>query len=104
MSFYLHKKKVSYFVAFFDDEEASSNALVWIGKRAQFEVDSKKPYCYVCNRQFSRAKSLRRHHQVVHALFPKVFACKWCPRSYNRKDNLKQHVNLCHLDMLKENS
>ncbi|GIX89589.1 hypothetical protein CEXT_52961 [Caerostris extrusa] len=72
--------------------------------RPRLGDESWKPYCCICNRQFSRPKSLRRHQQVVHALFPKVFHCKWCPRSYNRKDNLKQHVNLCHVDMLMANA
>ncbi|GFV45453.1 hypothetical protein TNCV_299531 [Trichonephila clavipes] len=94
--------KCFYNSAFNEEDEISS--YTQDGKRILFGTDFMKPYCSICNRQFSRIKSLRRHHQVVHALYPKVFACNWCPRSYNRKDNLKQHVNMCHVDVVKETS
>ncbi|GFR10073.1 hypothetical protein TNCT_577981 [Trichonephila clavata] len=96
--------KCFYNSVFNEDDEISSYTCAQDGKRILFGTDFMKPYCSICNRQFSRIKSLRRHHQVVHALYPKVFACNWCPRSYNRKDNLKQHVNMCHVDVVKENS
>lgn len=87
--------KIFFLSDYFLGEPVISNSYYRVrGKMTDFS--SGGAYCNVCNKHFSRIKSLRRHYQVIHAATPKIFKCSLCPRSYNRKDNLKQHENLCH--------
>ncbi|MPC10551.1 Zinc finger protein 536 [Portunus trituberculatus] len=57
--------------------------------------------CFVCNKTFC-GRNKRQHlsnHLTTHT-GEKPFCCPFCPHRSNRKDNLKMHVKLKHLDNL----
>ena len=60
---------------------------------AIFVGGSKKFLCPQCSSPFSLKGSLGRHMRTVHLIGspPAQFTCD-CGSSYNRKDNLKQHM------------
>ncbi|KAG0723550.1 Zinc finger protein 516 [Chionoecetes opilio] len=57
--------------------------------------------CFVCNKTFC-GRNRRQHlsnHLNTHT-GEKPFRCPFCPHRSNRKDNLKIHVKLRHLDTM----
>ncbi|KAG7167371.1 Gastrula zinc finger protein xLCGF3.1-like, partial [Homarus americanus] len=60
--------------------------------------------CFVCNKAFS-GRNKRQHlsnHLNTHT-GEKPFCCPFCPHRANRKDNLKMHMRLKHLENLPGN-
>jgi hypothetical protein len=48
-----------------------------------------------CNVEFSRIRDLIRHKNTIHNALRKMVPCKFCTRSYTRKDALRRHVRKC---------
>ncbi|GIY24510.1 hypothetical protein CEXT_384801 [Caerostris extrusa] len=51
--------------------------------------------CSTCWRVFSQKCNLVRHEEV-HKEVRTVHQCRFCPKSFGRKDNLKCHEKLAH--------
>lgn len=54
----------------------------------------------MCFKNFTAKSSLVRHFLTTHS--DVKFSCAFCPKSYNRKDNLDTHVRSKHQNVCEE--
>ena len=57
---------------------------------------SGKLMCEICLKSFTDVKNKRRHTNNVHNKISRNYECKYCEKSFGRKDNLDKHVKQCH--------
>ena len=60
------------------------------GKDASMEVQNSN-ICGICEKSFTRKRSLNQHIQEMHTESDKVFSCDICPNAYFTKSRLVRH-------------
>nr|BCX71441.1 broad protein isoform ZFa [Pseudothemis zonata] len=55
-----------------------------------------QPYCYLCNKSFTRIWSLNRHMADTHCNVVRSFECEVCHRVYRSKNSLVSHRSQYH--------
>ncbi|KAG8223676.1 hypothetical protein J437_LFUL004041 [Ladona fulva] len=55
-----------------------------------------QPYCYLCNKSFTRIWSLNRHMADTHCNVVRSFECDVCHRVYRSKNSLVSHRSQYH--------
>ena len=83
----------------------SDNSNKNVKNEDNFETDSDENYtpekkkdsykCEICNKSFTRGKSLKRHITSIHEGI-KPFKCDTCEVSFSQKSNLDRHIAFAH--------
>ena len=80
----------------YSTEEEKSSTVSTSNKKEHIDNVALKHQCSVCDKVFLHSCTLKRHMNQ-HEVSPDIFKCKYCDKSFIRKDKRTRHQQVIHL-------